>query len=464
MGVKKLNQGSYQEGKQMVFGGQSFLVIDRVSDVNEVEILNNDAMLLNIDDSDELGRLVRLIRKHANPGIYLKPLFVTNSYLGSKAYLIHCDGQTDVTSLAHVAHKSSVINRRVQEISTTRSLGKNQEAEALNKAMQYAYTRNVPLKPSTSRASEVGYEYPIASLFFEGNGHQLVRMLRSADKNGWVKPELEDKVHLCNSCQGSYLHFRETCPKCSSIDIQSHDVIHHFSCATVASETAFKQGEHLVCPKCDKTLRHIGVDYDKPSVVYDCNDCETQFQQPDMKAYCVDCHNENGLEELEELDIQAYGLTQEGIKRLKEGWAREEGLEDTRIPEGMVSNEFFRMLCQQEKKRVQHANGKSTIGTLSINKDKMDLLNPTRKKHLQEELAGILMEYLDDMDVLTVSGEGKFEFLMPEAAEAQVSERLSNLKFNLNRLLDDNLSWGENAFEISTEALHSGGLSRVVNQ
>ena len=40
----------------------------------------------------------------------------------------------------------------------------------------------------------------------------------------------------------------------------------------------------LICPKCHKKLRHIGVDYDRPAVVYTCNDCENSFTSPITKA------------------------------------------------------------------------------------------------------------------------------------------------------------------------------------
>ena len=34
------------------------------------------------------------------------------------------------------------------------------------------------------------------------------------------------------------------------------------------------RGGDLVCPKCNRQLRHIGVDYEKPSKLFTCFNCE----------------------------------------------------------------------------------------------------------------------------------------------------------------------------------------------
>lgn len=45
----------------------------------------------------------------------------------------------------------------------------------------------------------------------------------------------------------------------------------------------------FICPKCHKTLRHIGIDYDRPASLYHCTDCDQTFLNPDTTALCTYC-------------------------------------------------------------------------------------------------------------------------------------------------------------------------------
>ena len=82
--------------------------------------------------------------------------------------------------------------------------------------------------------------------------------------------------------------------------------------------------EHLCpkcnhCPKCHKKLRHIGVDYDRPAVVYTCNDCENSFTSPITKATCCYCQSTFPVNTLVPRNIEDYEITEEGIRTLTSG-------------------------------------------------------------------------------------------------------------------------------------------------
>ena len=72
----------------------------------------------------------------------------------------------------------------------------------------------------------------------------------------------------------------------------------------------------LICPKCHKRLRHIGVDYDRPAVIYSCNDCENSFTTPITKATCCYCENTFPVNALVPRDVEDYEITEEGIRTL----------------------------------------------------------------------------------------------------------------------------------------------------
>lgn len=75
----------------------------------------------------------------------------------------------------------------------------------------------------------------------------------------------------------------------------------------------------LICPKCHKKLRHIGVDYDRPAVVYTCNDCENSFTAPITKSTCCYCQSTYPVNALVPRDVVDYEITEEGIRTLTNG-------------------------------------------------------------------------------------------------------------------------------------------------
>lgn len=124
------------------------------------------------------------------------------------------------------------------------------------------------------------------------------------------------KEHLCPKCNHSHLLYTECCPKCGSSNLKIQNIIHHFSCANVSPESSYNIGGVLVCPKCHKKLRHIGVDYDRPAVVYTCNDCENSFTTPLTKATCCYCESTFPVNALVPRDVVDYEITEEGVRAL----------------------------------------------------------------------------------------------------------------------------------------------------
>lgn len=90
--------------------------------------------------------------------------------------------------------------------------------------------------------------------------------------------------------------------------------MHHFRCANVSPESTYACDGELRCPKCGHMLRHIGVDYDKPSSVYTCGECGDSFMYPSMSVLCTSCRKFHSTDELMPIDVEEYEFTPEGIK------------------------------------------------------------------------------------------------------------------------------------------------------
>lgn len=127
------------------------------------------------------------------------------------------------------------------------------------------------------------------------------------------------KEHLCPKCNHSHLIYTECCPKCGSSDLRIENIIHHFRCANVSPESTYNQGGLLVCPKCHRPLRHIGVDYDRPATIYSCKTCENSFASPLTKATCCYCETTSDVQNLVPRDSVYFEITVEGIRALTQG-------------------------------------------------------------------------------------------------------------------------------------------------
>ena len=130
------------------------------------------------------------------------------------------------------------------------------------------------------------------------------------------KKKFVERIHICPHCKKSQLYFMEACPKCDSSFLKEEPVLHHFRCANISPESSYAYDGELRCPKCHQFLRHIGVDYDRPSNVYTCQECNHTFLHTRMKVYCSSCQRILRPFELLPYDVHVYEFTTEGILAL----------------------------------------------------------------------------------------------------------------------------------------------------
>ena len=134
---------------------------------------------------------------------------------------------------------------------------------------------------------------------------------------GYAKrKEFLERIHVCPHCKESHLFYMEACPKCDSSLLKEEPVLHHFRCANISPESSYAYDGDLRCPKCHQFLRHIGVDYDRPSNVYTCQECNHTFLHTRMKVYCSSCKKTFRPSDLLAIDIYNYEFTSEGILAL----------------------------------------------------------------------------------------------------------------------------------------------------
>ena len=396
-----------------------------------------DGFIIDTDSQIHAQEIITQIRTLQSLKVSLLPLFVNSIYQLPREFMIHCDGAIELSQVSSYIQRVVTITNRLIAIEEPRLL--SNDVLIQYKTLAYTYSRNVQLKPIPSRNSFIGYEFPFISLFYKQT--EVISMLTSlqnASEKNYLSFKLQDYIHLCKSCSGNYLNFRECCPKCNSIDIDAHDMIHHFVCAHVAPEKDFKKEDSLECPKCDKHLRHIGIDYDKPSTIYSCNSCSHEFQNPGMLSLCLDCNTENQLEELIQKSIGNYNITQKGESLLFQKNSMNQQNSGYKEGLGNMSLNLFKILLNQEIKRIKATQGSSFFVSIQFQNNQLQLLNKTAKRGLMTEIGQIIKSYLKDSDILSAERFNSYYLLLPETKQDQL-DRLELIEYNLSKLLTDNL-------------------------
>lgn len=250
----------------------------------------------------------------------LKPIFVTDKLrtkLGILAEVI--DGYADSPTSPGVTNKIEKIYQNIQEMGIVhQTVLIDTKESALIHSFRFVIARKqFKMTPLLSVGSTSGYVTPFIEILERAGIIDItLRKLFQLKliELGYIRQtRFLNKVYLCPKCQHSHILFVEVCPNCKTSDIQSQAVIHHFRCANVSPETTYMTDGMLKCPKCGKYLRHIGVDYDRPTDIYICNSCTHHFTTPDMKAICTRCKETFSTVQLVPYDIYEFEFTSKGV-------------------------------------------------------------------------------------------------------------------------------------------------------
>jgi len=131
--------------------------------------------------------------------------------------------------------------------------------------------------------------------------------------------ELESKKNIsqldsirelgCNSCESLRLAQIFQCPSCKNPNFEQTKLIEHFDCGNFSEESTYDDNK---CPKCNKQIKALGVDYRVLNNRYRCKNCDDIFQDVHTEFLCLKCNNSfilddgNWKESLEYKLIQNY--------------------------------------------------------------------------------------------------------------------------------------------------------------
>lgn len=413
-------------------------------------------------NEDEIITIIKKIRSSNNIFIYLLPVFIISNkleHIENKIFLEEVvDGFLDESSITNFIENPSDILHKIR-LKTNQLTENIVDNNIYLKILRYLYTRNKILKPVFNPKGIINYTYPVVSIFLSKEDKVLLNIVNFLENEGFISGTLIDKIHLCPNCYSSLINFREICPKCGSIDIYFEDIIHHFRCGYVGKETDFKQGISLVCPKCGKTLNSLGVDYDKPSIIYECNSCKAIFQEANVDAVCFNCGFKTEADNLILQNIKEYELTSLGESVAI--YSFDISFSSLLKKElNILDLDTFKYFIETEIARKKRYKGTpSSLGILYIqNINDLYLKLGENTKKLAQEIAHDIKNSIRKSDVISLNNQSLFLFLFTETPKKGGNVIINRLKDKIYNLIKDNFKLN---IEISTNIIEINKNSEI---
>lgn len=436
-------------GSKITCGGIQTVSQEQITTIDSQDVAY---WLIDMRIWKEGWEILCYIRRHLSPTVYLKPVL----------FLIDSDTipQDIVTASDGNIHRSSCDERLLEEwvsrveqinqwISHLPNAHTNTDTNIAFKVLRLITSRNIELEPITTIRRHSGYVYPLLEPLFAKRDTGVLETLAFLESQHLLNGRFISRAHFCGHCSSAFLNFKETCPQCTSDDIRSAELIHHFKCAYTAEISNFRKGDLLSCPKCERDLKHIGVDYDKPSIIHNCNQCSHTFQDPKIMTTCYNCGREAEPEHQQTRTIYAYSASAIGLN------AADYGLDTlfTNILDSELNlfsetafNDFFRI----EKSRIQrYKKSNSSLAIIRFSDlDKLYIKLGSRAREVFFELSIIFKSVLRTSDVISAKNETIFFVLMTETATEHAQRAADRLQEGVTNLFKNNLDFSP---EMSTK-------------
>jgi ActR/RegA family two-component response regulator len=109
------------------------------------------------------------------------------------------------------------------------------------------------------------------------------------EKFGVLRREFYDSSLACHLCGSQSVSIKFRCTSCRSTDIDKGAAIEHLHCGHIDKYEEFDRGDKMICPKCGRELRALGVDYRKAGIFFKCNTCSNIMPIPTHEYVCGSC-------------------------------------------------------------------------------------------------------------------------------------------------------------------------------
>jgi Thaumarchaeal output domain 1 len=135
----------------------------------------------------------------------------------------------------------------------------------------------------------------------------------------YLETRFFDRVRLCPRCDSHHLNVREICSTCHSAYLTSEGLFHHFRCGYVGIPPEFlpEASGGFRCPKCNKTMHHLGTEYDRLGKAFVCRACAVVSENPALEAICLACGVRTPADDTVSANVFTYLLTSRGAEGVR---------------------------------------------------------------------------------------------------------------------------------------------------
>ena len=342
---------------------------------------------------------------------------------------------------------------RVVDKAKKNANNKDFESELLTRAIRFHYSRNLThFTPVISKQSKLGYTYPfLAATYGPSIEEKAIDLLENAEQQGFInKNKFLETAYSCPNCYNGFLHYREVCTNCHSSDLKSEDLVHHFPCAYIAPISDFEDPNdsfRMICPKCNKKLKHIGVDYDKPSVIHTCRSCNKTFQDTLVYSKCMVCETDVEVSHLHKFTFYDYEITPKGelaslLDQVQLGKGKQRNIHGTMDADLVTQKSFITSFWEQSQPKAGEDISRYIMSLEFVNAD--NLFNQIGDQSYRSMLTDVTMQIknaLDLHDFVTYPTPYKMVFSFYQTDVNSAHQFAIQCKKFLEKLIQDNYAF-----------------------
>jgi diguanylate cyclase (GGDEF)-like protein len=310
------------------------------------------------------------------------------------------------------------------------------EAAMLDFVKQLLEQRAEIIEPSLDPMMSMGHFYPAAARIL-GRSAVDRDVLESLASLGLLAREIANRVRQCPECDDIRLNFREVCPGCKSLNILQQEMVTHFACAFSAPLPHFRRGGDLVCPKCNDTLRHIGVDYEKPSKLFTCFNCQTVFRDPQVQTQCLRCNCTCAPAQTIERAVYRFLVTPLAEQAVIEGRITGVNLDVLlrNTQTGLYGKSYFEHEIKREIVRCERYKSPYSLLLVRINQfEEIISMHPSEATQFAESIFKAVSAGLRTLDTTCVWSMDSLGILLSETPKSNAAVVVQRIKENVSRL------------------------------
>ena len=147
---------------------------------------------------------------------------------------------------------------------------------------------------------------------------EQIQFLESLEKIGILSSKPTESILTCNFCKFHNFALKLMCTLCRSSNVVFGTIIQHDVCGHVDLDYKYIGSDgKMVCGKCNKSLKAVGVDHSKQGDFYKCAECKAVLPNIDKQYMCLKCGESSIENEMDLMKLHTFTVnTQKLVEHL----------------------------------------------------------------------------------------------------------------------------------------------------